>query len=248
MNRKPPISEELYHGLVKVRTWIAPEGEISPREPPAGYAAGLGIQYYCGFQIVSHGGLVSGFHSVFFFVPELKFGAVLLANVGDDNVRTVFPANKIAIELLEEVLKNKTCDDTSLLDSKRYLPVTAQSQRSASKHELCSKHEEVSTKDAPFHVYTGQYCNPGYHCLMVSTKSGALFIDGTDRSQAFTIRFEPLCNDTAFIAHMTDYWEGGDDKLLAEFEIAEGEAMRMGIFFEDSLKDYIWFDKVRQEK
>lgn len=248
MNREPPISEELYHGLVKVRISTSPEGEISLHEPTTGYAAGLEIERYCGYQIVTHGGLVSGFHSLFFFLPELKFGAVLLGNTGDDNVRTNFPAIKIAIELLDEVLKDKTCDDTTLLHAKTRVPVAAQCQQSASKHEARSEPREVSTKDAPLHVYTGQYCNPGYHCLVVSIKSGALFIDGTDRSEAFTIRFEALHNYTAFVAHMTDYWEGGDDIFEATFEIVEGEAMRMGIFLEDELDDYIWFHKVPQDE
>lgn len=248
MNQEPPISDELYRGLVKVRSGTVPEDGNNLHEPVAGYAAGLEIQYYRGFKTVLHSGLVSGFQSLFFFLPELKFGAVLLGNAGDDNVRTIFPANKIAIELLEEVLKNKTSNDASLFDSETSFVSTGQGERSNGKHEPCPRREHTCAEDIPLHAYTGEYCNPGYHCFEVLKKSGALFIDGTDRSAAFNLRFEPLCNGTSFIAHMVDFWEGGDARLSAEFEIVKGEAVRMGIFFEDALKEYIWFDKIRSDE
>lgn len=245
MNREAPISDDLYRGLTKVRCKIVPEEGGNPDEPPAGSAAGLGIQYIHGLKVVSHAGLVSGFHSVFFFLPELKFGAVLLGNAGDDNVRAIFPANRIAIELLEEVLKDKESNWTITREQENYLLPSAKSEKSDLRQERCPKPKQTQPQDVPVHKYTGQYCNPGYHCLQVSIDlDNTLSIDATDRSQAFTIRFEHVCNSTVFIAHMADYWEGGDDEVPAEFEIVNGEVVRMGILFEDDLGDYVWFDRV----
>lgn len=248
MNQEPPISDDLYHGLLKVRWKILPENGKPPDGPPAGYAAGLDVQYFRGIKVVAHGGLVSGFHSVFFFLPEFKFGAVLLGNAGDDNVRNIFPANKIAIEILKEFLKDKNSDGIALHEQKQYLFSTAASEKRNLKQGLCPKREETQLQDVPLRMYTGRYCNSGYHCLEVSTESNALFIDATDRSEAFTVRFEHLCNYTIFIAHVTDHWGGSDDGVPAEFEIANGEVVRMGILFEDELEEYVWFDRMLQEK
>jgi hypothetical protein len=71
-----------------------------------------------------------------------------------------------------------------------------------------------------------------------------LFVDASDRSEAFTIRFEHVCNERKFLAHMSDTWEKDDDVVPAEFEISGHKAVRMGIQLEEELEQYIWFDKV----
>lgn len=250
MNKEPPVSDDLYEGLVKVRWKVSAGDEKSPDDSPAGYAAGLEVQYVHGFKLIAHGGLVSGFHSVFFFLPDFKFGAVLLANAGDDNARENSPANMVAIEILLEFLKEKHPPGTASGEKDEYPLSKLNREQRHSKRALCPEHKEAhQLQDLPLNAYTGQYCNPGYHCLTVSTtESEALFIDGTDRSLAFTARFEHVCNHTIFIAHLADYWEGGDNETPAEFEMADGEAVRMGILFEDELDEFIWFDKVVPEE
>lgn len=181
-----------------------------------------------------------------FFLPELKFGAVILGNAGDDNVRATFPANKIAIELLEEVLKSAGSGNTDGNKQKRDLSLSpsATSDNKDLEQRLCPDKADGPVEDIAFKAHTGRYCNAGHRCVTVEIKANALFVDANDRSEAFTLRFEHVCDGTRFLAHFTDAWEGGDDVIPAEFELSDHRAVRMGIELEDDLGEYIWFDKV----
>ena len=250
MNREPPVSNELYEGLTRPRIKTGPEDD-DPDGQRSWYAAGLQIlELSDGVKFVGHSGLVSGFHSMHLFLPELKFGAVILANAGDDNVRENFPANKIAIELLKEVLKSAGSGGMDGNKRKRD-PLSSPPAKSDSrdlKQRLCPGKADGPAEDIAFKAYTGRYCNAGYRCMTVEVHADALFVDANDRSEAFTLRFEHVCDGTKFIAYFADAWEGGEDPIPAEFELSGHRAMRMGVELEDELGDYIWFDKVSGEE
>lgn len=82
MNREGPIDEDVYHGLVRMRSFRDPSGLKKPKPLTslAFYAAGLEIYYYRGHTVIWHDGNVSGFSSRLFFLPEFKFGAVIMGN------------------------------------------------------------------------------------------------------------------------------------------------------------------------
>ncbi|KAK3721515.1 hypothetical protein LTR37_003071 [Vermiconidia calcicola] len=110
--------------------------------------------------------------------------------------------------------------------------------------KLCPDMSGRQTQEVPLSTYTGQYWNEGYHGMRVETKDDCLFIDASDRSMGFTLEFEHVCDQRKYIAHMSDYLEGGDQEHAAEFKF-EGElVIEMGIKLEDGLDHMIWFKKM----
>ncbi|RSM12565.1 hypothetical protein CEP52_002319 [Fusarium oligoseptatum] len=95
----------------------------------------------------------------------------------------------------------------------------------------------------PLDQYTGYYWNAGYHGMNVEIKDDALFIDATDRSMAFTLTFEHERDQTKYTAHLSDFWEGGDDLIPAEFVFDGEKAVKMGLDLEPLIGDKIWFER-----
>lgn len=95
----------------------------------------------------------------------------------------------------------------------------------------------------PLSAYAGNYWNPGYHNLLVQIRDDALFIDATDRSMGFTLKFEHVSDDRTFDAHLTYWLDGSDDIVKAEFVIEGAQVTRLGLQLEEMLKEMIWFEK-----
>ncbi|KAF4979799.1 hypothetical protein FZEAL_4059 [Fusarium zealandicum] len=97
--------------------------------------------------------------------------------------------------------------------------------------------------EMPLNAYIGSYWNPGYHGMEVEIKNNSLFIDATDRSPRLTLTFERESDQTKYIAHLSDYWEGGDDSLAAEFVFRGDRVVKMGLDREPIIGGTIWFGK-----
>ena len=95
----------------------------------------------------------------------------------------------------------------------------------------------------PLSAYIGHYWNPGYHDLQVQIRDDALFIDATDRSMGFTLKFEHVCDGKHFNARITDWLDGSDDLTKAEFVIEQGQVIKLGLRLENMLKEMTWFEK-----
>ncbi|KAI0137716.1 beta-lactamase family protein [Hypoxylon sp. NC0597] len=81
LHREGPISEKVYQGLIRLRSFPNPGMRRLKRfQSPDFYAAGLEIFWYRGYMVVGHDGCIPGFGSRFFFLPELGFGAALVGN------------------------------------------------------------------------------------------------------------------------------------------------------------------------
>lgn len=269
IHRESPISGRVYQGLIRLRTLVSPTGrKLKRHTTPVIYAAGLEIYYYRGHMVVGHDGGIPGFQSKFFFLPELKFGAVILTNSdGGGSVATI-----LAQELMDEVLrvpkserpsrKNRKRSDNKNHKSKGSIEVTAENKlplHPEKKPEETGKgwerREKRQTQDSqlkspqeiPFDAYTGKYHNAGYHDMTVEIKDQQLFIDATDRSMGFTLTFEHVRDQTEYIAHLSDFYEGGDDPVEAEFMFENGRVVRMGLHLEPALKENIWFDRIEED-
>ena len=76
-----PINDRVYQGLTKMRSIVNPNAKkLKAHTTPANYTAGMEINYYRGNMVVGHDGNIPGFASRFLFMPDLKFGAVVLGN------------------------------------------------------------------------------------------------------------------------------------------------------------------------
>ncbi|KAI0906517.1 beta-lactamase/transpeptidase-like protein [Ustulina deusta] len=240
MNREPPIDEEVYQGLVKMRTFASQDpDDREPLTSPIVYAAGLEIFYYRGHMVIGHDGSVSGFGSRHFFVPDFKLGGAIFGNAGNaGDVATI-----LSRELIDEVLGvpvpkrpdwDKVVTDMNL--KYEHDPKEEEMRRVL--------REDTEPQKMPLSAYTGEYWNPGYHGMTVDIKDNKLFIDANDRSFGFSLVFDHVREQTEYIAHLSDYHAGGDDLVAAKFMFHNDRAIKMGL--ELQADEFIWFDRVEE--
>jgi hypothetical protein len=210
------------------------------------YGAGWEIFYYRGYPVVSHDGMVQGFASTHFFLPDFKFGGAIFGNsCGGGDIATI-----LMRELIDEVLKvphserpdwnkieseNSPDNDTNIDDKIAQL-----------RQKMCPGIEKSEPQKMPLCIYTGEYWNPGYHGMTVQIKDDKLFVNAADRSFGFTVTFDHVCQQSKYIAHLSGILDGGDEPLQAEFIFNNNRVVRMGLYLEEELDDLIWFDKVEE--
>lgn len=273
MRREGPISEKVYQGLVRLRSIQNPGSfRLKRFTSPEFYGAGVDIYCYRGYTVIAHDGGISGFGSRFFFMPELKFGAAIVGNSGQTmasvgGAGTV--ANILSRRLIDAALKVPKIERPPREKSKRrrekakgditihpksQLPEEVQDLLDSSEEEENEKEEQKEDKNespspqiTPLSSYVGSYWNPGYRRLTIQIKDDKLFVDATDRSGGFTLVFEHLSDQTKYTAHLSDMWEGGDELFSAEFVFENGRVVKVGILFEESLKEMIWFQLEHEE-
>lgn len=267
MSRGHPITDNVYQGLVRMRSIVNPNPRwLKPHTSPALYAAGVDVYYYRGYMVVGHNGTIAGFASRFFFLPEFNFGAVIAGNSEGAgsvtsilarelmdkvlNVPEVEHPNKPKAKIARGATKDKPFGDqkakTKSQGGQPSKNVKEQSKgRETARETSRSGSEILPPREIPLNAYTGNYWHPGYHNFLVEIKDDKLFIDATDRSLGFTLVFNHLRDQTKFSASLTDFLVGGEDLVPAEFVLEDGIAVRMGLKLENSIKDMIWFEKVK---
>ena len=248
INREGPISEELYQGLVRLCSFPDPRmGRLKRCKSPTFYAAGLEVCFYRGHVVVGHDREVPGFASRFFFLPDLEFGAVLMGNSSEAGLVVSTLANKLIDKVTGvpegEVGQKK---DKGLTEMNVKTESKAQNKEKGPKAKPESKkpRDPPEPQETPLEAYTGDYWNPGYHTFTVEVKDGKLFIDATDRSMGWTLTFEHVSNQTEYIAHLSDMYEGGDEALEAKFEFDGEKATKMALQLEWGSKEMMWFERV----
>lgn len=242
MNQEGPISKDVYRGIIKPRIFVNPNADIDdldPRTSWIAYAAGWETCYYRGYKIIMHDGLSNGFGSSHFFLPELKFGAVILGNSeGAEHL-----VNVVQKELIDEVMKvpeTERPDWVALEDD----AASDGDEQADPRKRLFPDLGDTQAQRIPLGTYTGEYWNAGYRGMTVEIKDGQLFVDASDRSMGFYLTFEHICDQTMYIAHLSDYFVGGDDECAAEFWFEGDKVVKMGIKLEEELNGLIWFDKL----
>lgn len=253
VNHEGPINDRVYQGLVRTRTFNNPDCKFLKKyTSPVAYAAGVGVYFYRGQQVVSHDGMVPGFASRILFLPEFKFGVVFLGN----SIGVGAVAGVLTKELLDEVLQVSVEERPNRKPGKNAARREEHKDRRASEPqvETPSQAGELQGNDAwpgkplpegiDLDVYTGKFENTGYHSMKVELRNGGLFIDAMDRSMAFTATFEHVSDGTKFIAHFRNPLYDEDDPFDAEFVLKDGKAVRLGLRLEMALKEKIWFDRI----
>ncbi|KAF2161672.1 hypothetical protein M409DRAFT_37517 [Zasmidium cellare ATCC 36951] len=246
MNQEDPISQEIYRDLIKPRIIENPDdeiGEFGPMSSPTFYSAGWEPIYYHGYKIIQHNGVVPGFGSFHFFLPEFKFGGIAVGNSIWANPVSTY----VLLELISEVLNLSGSDNKAwtLLSKSPDRLSDLRSEHDDLKQKLCPGIDEAQPQKTPLTAYTGNYWNVGYHYMSVEIRDSMLFINATDRSNAFTLTFEHICKQTKYIAHIRDHYEEFfDDSTIAEFIFEDGRAVKMGIKLEDELDSLVWFEKL----
>jgi hypothetical protein len=230
---------------MKLRTFQNPDDErLRPFTSPTACGLGWEICYYKGYKVVSHDGSIPGFGTCHFFLPDFRFGGAVFGNSGGGGrVATI-----LAHELIDEVLG---VAETERLGWNKieaeYDSDNELGDENKLRQKLCHDITKSQSQKMPLVAYTGEYWNPGYHSLTVEIKNGKLFIDATNRSMGFTLAFDHVSEQTKYIAHLSDFLEGGDDPLEAEFNFDNDRAVKMGLNLEPELEELIWFDKVQTD-
>ncbi|KAM0470647.1 hypothetical protein ACHAP7_009444 [Fusarium lateritium] len=270
LNREGPINEDVYQGLVQPRS----SRPVKNRQKKANidrlsYAAGMDSYWYGDHAAFGHSGDITAFGSRFVFLPELKFGAVVMGNSSG--------TNSIAAQLFRELIEDVTSprhdhpspahsnfDNQAQNQHEASIQVNAEKRdkdkrtvdkaRKGSKGTVkengkMSKRNKSPTETTKQHdlelvLYTGNYWNPGYRNMKVEIKIDQLFIDATDRSLGFTAYLQHQGEGLRFDAHVRDAFDIGAEILRTEFVIDNGTVARMGMDLEPLVNDLIWFDRV----
>lgn len=248
LNREGPVTSEVYEGIVKMRMFIEPDphaASIAPMCSPTVCASGLEIYWYRGSMVVTHDGSIAGFGSTHFFLPEQKFGGVILGNAsGAWDLAAV-----LSRELIDEALQVPRSERPQWSDHQASLaegPLDGESDINQVLEKLGLGQRNSEEHSLPLGAYTGTYTSRGYHEMVVTVKDGELFVDATDRtSGGFVVHFEHVGQQTKFIARLTLMLEGDDDCTAAEFKLEGERAVSMGLHLEAELEELIWFDKVK---
>lgn len=262
INQEGPITPKVYQGLVKLRSFPHQHpARIKPYTSPVIYAAGLDVYYYRGHTIIGHSGVIAGFSSRFVFSPDLKFGAVVMGNSGGVVSISTTLIRKLIDGVLgisepERPVASRSKKDASFSQQniakgkekkKHNKPLTLNGQQDGNggkKGKTADGSENLTGQEKPLEHYTGKYWNAGYREMEVEIKDGHLFIDATDRSMGFTLRFCHVRDQTNYTAYLTDAAEEGEDPIEAEFVFGEGRETRMGLRMEESIPGLIWFERI----
>ncbi|PFH58189.1 hypothetical protein XA68_14046 [Ophiocordyceps unilateralis] len=271
MNRSGPISDDVYQGLVKQRIRqgdddvpddVVEDAEAesgassrseTPPPPPLYYAAGWEVRKYCKHTIVSHDGSEEGFRTNHFFVPELKFGGVVVGN--SDGAADV--VSELTHRLIDEVVQGPDAG-RGLLDSSSDSgsdsgsgSVTDEDDEPKSagpvaelREQLCPGIKEVQPQTMPLSAYTGRYWNEGYREMVVDDHDGQLVVDATKRSMGFHLRLEHVSDQTKYLAYLRERFDKDGSPLKAEFRLQGDRAVKLGLWLEERMKDYVWFERI----
>ncbi|KAF4961195.1 hypothetical protein FGADI_431 [Fusarium gaditjirri] len=265
IDRGGPISDNVYQGLTRPRS----ERGANHRQRKAGithifYTAGMDLYWQGEHAVFGHSGDITGFGSRFVFLPDLKFGAVVMGNSSGTNS----VAAQLFREFIEEAMKCNVEQRPSSARVARDLHTKppevrekpnpeSQSQPGGNVKTSGVKKTDAASmtgviaapqRNANIEAYTGDYWNPGYRNMRVEIKDNGLFIDATDRSMGFTARLKHKRDQSLFDAHVRDAFETGDEVLVTEFVVEDGRVVKMGIDLEPLVGDLIWFDKVNNEQ
>ncbi|KAH8883233.1 beta-lactamase/transpeptidase-like protein [Thozetella sp. PMI_491] len=247
MNHEAPITEEIYKGLIRARSLPNPDyAQLNPYTSPKVYAAGWEVSYYRGHMMVYHAGAIPGVGTRHWFLPAHKFGGVIFGN-GDKAYIVAAILMQELIDALLEISEDQKPDWDKVFKDYSAAMEGDEDNVAELREQLSPGLKEDEPQKMPLEAYTGEYWNPGYHGMKVEIREGKLFIDATDRSFGSTITFDHVCEQTKYIAHVSDFFEGGDMPFRAEFKFDNDRTTKMGLHLEDALEEYIWFDRVNDK-
>ncbi|KAF4966823.1 hypothetical protein FSARC_5538 [Fusarium sarcochroum] len=272
INHQGPINDNVYQGLTQSRS----ERDPTHRQKKSNitrlfYTAGMDYYLLRGHAVFGHSGDIAGFGSRFIFLPDSKFGAVVMGNSSGTNS----VAAQLFWEFIGEVLDvqeperqiPRTNRDMRKDQQQTHLSINLKNGSQSQPSEKARKdrnyannkrvidgmnvderhqeaHEAAQQQDAPLSTYTGDYWSPGYRAMRVEIKNNTLFIDATDRSLGFTATIERQRDQTMYNALVRDYYAAGDEVIATKFVFENGKVVKMGMDLEPLVNDLIWFDKV----
>ena len=243
INQDPVLSETTHKDLITPRTIVLEDDGI-PFYSTALYALGLEVQSYRGRKIIMHTGGVPGFTTFINYIPELKWGLVVMSNSAD----AYHPIQILYHVLMDDVLG---VPEKERIDWEKFF--------SERQEENKAKGREKEKNDPKFQVpgnpeplcvslesLAGTYFNAGYKGLVLEMKNAKLVADCDDRCYPFNLTFIHLSGKN-LVAEWYDKLDAETHKMKCEVRISDrnGKADALGMEFDDEAEDLlIWFEKV----
>ncbi|QIW94543.1 hypothetical protein AMS68_000061 [Peltaster fructicola] len=250
MLQQPPITKLGYSCWLWPRSLQNPEDlliQLHPQTSWSMYAPGWEIRFYRGVQIFKHDGSTLGFGSTHGFLPQYKFGTVILGT--GDGAKDL--ANIVQHILIDEVLAVpdeqrpdwiKVYKEADAYDLEEAASLIGPEYRGyGSGEEL-----QLLTLDA----YTGEYWNAAYKTIRISVKDGGLFIDATDRSMPISIYLEHVWDQYCYSARIETFPGQCVDIVRSQFELQDDVAVAFGIHLAPDQdwngcdEELVWFTRV----
>ncbi|MCJ1252005.1 hypothetical protein MMC30_009243 [Trapelia coarctata] len=242
-NCSAPLNEKILDAMLTPRTIV--ERKTDPWDGVMTYALGWALNTYRGEIVILHTGGLIGFGTYLLFLPNRKWGVVLMANTTP--VGHKFHEG-LAMALLDNLLE--------VPSDKRLARNLGQEEEKASNPRDALYPSAPSPgvpKSLSLEAYAGKYYHPGFQYLTFSivdhtdkaTKesSKVLFAGAKDRCWPTTFRMEHVSSDY-FIAWIGSFHK--DMPVRAEFRIGvDRKVAELGIAMEVNLPDKIfWFKRV----
>lgn len=263
IDRNGPIAKDIYRGLTRPRS----ERSANHRQRKVSidrifYTAGMDLYWQGEHAVFGHSGDITGFGSRFVFLPDLKFGAIVMGNSSGTNSVAAQLFREFIAEVVNSDMGRQQLSAVAGRDVHAKLPEVRMRPKSESQNhtsemeKMKGKNQKrdsaevkvVSQRTMALGAYTGNYWNPGYHNMRMEIRDNGLFIDATDRSMGFTARLKHKRDQTVYDAHVRDAFDTGDEVLMNEFVIEDGKVVRMGMDLEPLIGDLVWFDKVNSHQ
>lgn len=247
INRSSPITQSIYEAVTMPRITkdqrYIPTKHVTNNCPPS-YALGWDVRYYRGAQILCHDGVITGYGSRMFFLPDYRVGAVILGN-SDGAFDLSFIIQTYLVDEVLNIPKDQRFDVASQR-LKRFKAQEARREKNL-KRNATRRDQAKDTLKLALETYTGTYHDAGYRNITVQEKDGSLFVDGRDRSMPFTMLLEHVSDNTVFRGYMTD--DTGEDVIPVQFRFdADEQVSAIGMILERAMGDeyYIWFDRMHE--
>ena len=133
--------------------------ELNPESHLNAYGLGWRLQDYRGRFLISHGGAIDGFRAQVAFLPDERWGVVVLTNLGQTTM-----ADGLRFALIDILLDlpRKDWAGVYLAAAKK-----AEDQAAAKRKEREAKRVTGTKPSLPLSEYSGVYENPGYGQVVV---------------------------------------------------------------------------------
>lgn len=260
------LSEESYMELRSARSFSSARrggNPLLPWDGPDMYSLGWQMSAYRGHQVFYHDGSVTGFGALMAYLPTVSNGVAIAAMANTQFTSNIATA-ALAFAILDQYLdtpEEERWDIVAIWDEAQTMQRAKLDPENARGIVFpdAPPEDKALPLPLPLESYEGSYWNDGYGNLTVKlVRSGEqsgnsqrqrLQVDVLDKLWQYGLTFEHVTANY-FLAWTHGVGrEPGQDHLVDDVQAAEfliglsGRVEKMGIQYEQSMRDRIWFER-----
>lgn len=218
---KLPVNQGIYDEITRPRVIVNGKGslqELGPGSTGVAYALGWDVKYRGAEKIITHDGVITGYGSRMFFMPDHSFGAVFMGNCD-----TAFGVSQmLQAELIDEFLgtpQEERFDGTQGRLKRQAAQAARKTKKFTRNQER--RNDARDTLTVAKSNYCGTFFHAGYHDIIIQLRDGYLCIDATDRSSPFKIVLEHVKDNREFRGYIMADDGSGEDEMSVQFRLDE---------------------------